>query len=289
MLCASIGQFFAILLLSRWLGTVGRVRGGWDHSVGEQTCGGMRAPCSGLCAGVAEFAAPDRGKAGIRWLGAILSFAFLTACASSETRSIASKSDLQGVKYRKVAVFVENSDPARPRSSPRLDVSGGQIALIIPAPSGSATDAEIEQKIVAAFKDAGVTASIGSAMFKGQKLSNQAKANIIQKNFDAVLYVDVLTNGMREELVRGAAHDGQNISIDGETRPLDIYDQKYNLKPDGTVWHEVPTFQAKCELQDTKSNKIVWSSETIASGGTLVLVSRAFTQIVERLRSDGAI
>ena len=225
----------------------------------------------------------------MRSFGVVLVCALLTACASSETRSIVSKADLPAAAYRRIAVFVENADPARPRSSPSINVSNGQISLIIPAPSGSATDAEIEQKIVSAFKSAGVVATSGPDLFKGQKLSNQAKATLVQKSFDAVLYVNVLTNGMREEQVVGAWHDGQNISIYGETRPLDIYDQKYNLKADGTVWSEVPTFQAKCDLQDTKTNKIVWSSETIATGGTLVLLSSASTQIVEKLKVDGAI
>jgi hypothetical protein len=216
---------------------------------------------------------------------------FLTGCAESETRSVVSSSDLPGSKYRKIAVFVENSDPARSRSSVELNVSNGTISLMIPTPSGSATDAEIEQKIGSALAGAGVKASSGPALFDGQTLSDQAKASFIQKRFDAVLYVAVLTNGMREERVAGASHNGQYITMGGGgPEPIDDYTlNSFELKPDGSVWHNVPTFQAKCDLQDTKTNKIVWSSETIATGGTLVLLSRASDQIVGKLRADGAI
>jgi hypothetical protein len=214
----------------------------------------------------------------------------LAACADSETRSTVSKNDLPATKYHRIAIFVENPNPMTPQPSPSLNVGNGQISLIIPAVSGSATDAEIEQKVLSALEKAGVVASSGSTLFKGQTLSNQAKVSIIQKGFDAVLYVAVLTNGMREERVAGAAHDGQFISFYGQSQPIDNYIlSSFELKQDGSVWHNVPTFQAKCDLQDTKTNKIVWSSETIATGGTLVLLSHASDQIVGQLRADGAI
>jgi len=215
----------------------------------------------------------------------------LTGCADSETRSIVSSSDLSGSKYRRIAVFVEGSDPAKSHLSGGVNAGNGAItlSLFIPTPSGSAPMAEVEQKIVTAIGGTGAKASSGPALFSGQTLSNQAKAAILQKGFDAVLYVAVLTNGMREEQVADASHNGQFVTFGAfQPEPIENYGS-FDYKPDGTVWHNVPTFQAKCDLQDTKTNKVVWSSETIATGGTAVLLSRASEQIVAKMRSDGAI
>jgi hypothetical protein len=215
----------------------------------------------------------------------------LTGCADSETRSIVSSSDLSGSRYRRIAVFVEGSDPTKSRPSAGVNASNGAItfSLFIPAPSGSASMAEVEQKMVTALGGAGVKASSGPALFSGQTLGNQAKVAILQKNFDAVLYVTVLTNGMREAPVAGAYFDGQNVVYQtGVIHPLEEGDS-VSVKADGSVWDQVPTFQAKCDLQDTKTSKVVWSSETIATGGTAVLLSRASDQIVAKMRNDGAI
>lgn len=226
-----------------------------------------------------------------RSVAILLCVCLLAACANSETRSTVSKSDLPGTKYQRIAVFVEDSNPAGPAPSPGLAVSNGTISFLIPAPTGSATDAEIEQKIVTGLKGSGIASSSGPALFQGQKLTDQAKASIIQKNFDAVLYVTVLTNGMREIPAEGASFDGQNIVYQtGVVTPLDQAEAGgMSVKADGSVWRTIPTFQAKCDLQDTKTNKIVWSSETIATGGTPVLLSKASEQIVGQLRTDGAI
>jgi hypothetical protein len=228
-------------------------------------------------------------------LGRVFSFVLcgliLTGCADSETRSIVSSSDLSGNKYRRIAVFVEGSDPARTRPSAGVNAANGAVtfSLFIPAPSGSASMAEVEQKIVTALGSAGVIASSGPALFSGQTLSNQAKAALLQKSVDAVLYVAVLTNGMREEQVAGASHNGQFVKFaNWEPEPIENYGS-FDYRPDGTVWHDVPTFQAKCDLQDTKTSKVVWSSETIATGGTAVLLSRASEQVVAKMRSDSAI
>jgi hypothetical protein len=204
----------------------------------------------------------------------------LAGCADSETRSIVS-SDLAGNKYRRIAVFVENSNPMSP-SRPL----GAHTFF-----TGSSTDGEIEQKVVAALDGAGVKASGGPAVFNGQTLSNQVKATVIQKNFDAVLYVAVVTNGKVTTRVEGASHNGQYLFLPGaDPEPIDdTIAGMYDLRSDGSVWGSVPTFQAKCDLQDTKTNKVVWSSETITTGGTLVVLSRASEQIVSKMRSDGAI
>ena len=226
-------------------------------------------------------------------MGRVFSFVLcgliLSGCADSETRSIVS-SDLSGNRYRRIAVFVENSDPAKPRVSPSFHANNGALVLFIPAPTGSSTDAEIEQKIVAALGSAGVKASSGPGLFNEQTLDNKAKASILQKNFDAVLYVTVLTNGFIEEPVAGAYFDGQNVVFQtGVVTPLEQLTPRCSAKADASVWCGVPTFQAKCDMQDTKTNKVVWSSETIASGGSAVVLSRASDQIVAKMRSDGAV
>jgi hypothetical protein len=115
-------------------------------------------------------------------------------------------------------------------------------------------------------------------------------ARAIQRDFDAVLCVNVLVNEMRERQVEGASHDGQYLTIYTDTQPIDDYVlEAFILKPDGTVYTNVPTLHTRCDLQDTKTNQQVWSSETIATGGTLVLAARVSEQIVDKMRSDGAI
>lgn len=144
--------------------------------------------------------------------------------------------------------------------------------------------------MISAFQSAGMVAGSGKALFKGRNVNDQSKARIVQREFDAVLYVAVLTTGMREKLVPYARHDGQFITIDGETKEIDHYvENAYSLKEDGSVYESVPTLHTKCDLQDTKTNKQIWTAETIATGGTLVLFSQASKQIVDKLRTDGAI
>jgi hypothetical protein len=223
--------------------------------------------------------------------GAFLCALLLAGCADSETRSIVSKTDLLPNGYHKILVFVEDSDPT-PHSgqTPSINVANGQITLFIPEGGQSGSAAEIEQKLLSSLGSAGVAASGGSTFFKEQKLTEQAKATEVQKVFDAVLYVTILVNGMREQMVAGASQDGQFISIYGETRPIDDYDKmKYTFKEDGTVYQNVPTLQTKSDLQDTKTNKQVWSAETIGTGGTLVLASSVSDQIVKSLHENGAI
>lgn len=185
-------------------------------------------------------------------------------CTSSETRSLVSYSDIPPNKYRKVAVFVEQGD--------RSD------------------RAKIELAVVAAINGAGLGAKGESELFPQTNLSQVAKGQILQRDFDVVLYVRVLLSGMTEQLVSGARHDGRYITIYGETKEIDLYvTNAFVLKPDGSVYQEVPTLHTKSELQDTKTAKIVWIAETIATGGTLVLTKRAADQIVEKLRADNII
>jgi hypothetical protein len=142
----------------------------------------------------------------------------LAGCAASETRSIVSKSDLPANRYKKIAVFIEDQNPKS--SSNAVNMAVGPIVIPIHTPSGSAQTAEIEQKVVSALRSAGVDARNGPALFNGQKLNERDKAGIVQKNFDAVLYVNILVNGMTEELVDNAWHDGSFITIAGETNEI---------------------------------------------------------------------
>src|ERR1700733_13573982 len=90
----------------------------------------------------------------------------LVGCTASETRSIVSATP--STKYRTMAVFIENSDGA-----------DRQV---------------IERYVIAALNQEGVEAKSSSEIFEpSRKLSNQEKASLIQKNFDAVLYVIVVS------------------------------------------------------------------------------------------------
>jgi hypothetical protein len=202
-------------------------------------------------------------KLGRYFLNSVLGL-LLVGCAASETRSIVSSEDIPSGKYRKVIVFIEhNNEKER---------------------------AALERAVILAIQGAGVAVGSGTALFAGKRLSDEVKARIVQKDFNAVLYVNVLVNGMREQLVEYARHDGQFITIDGRTEEIDHYAQTmYNLKEDGSVYKLMPTLHTRSDLQDTKTNKQVWAAETIASGGTLTLYSQASKQIVQRLRADGAI
>ena len=216
----------------------------------------------------------------------------LAGCAESETRSIVSKSDLPAHKYQKIAVFVEEPGSS-PRSSrttgPSVNIGNGQISFFIPTGGTTASATEIEQKVLSALGSAGVVASSGPSVFKQQNLSDQAKALIIQKEFQAVLYVTV-EHGMSEENRTPASHDGTNVTFDnGEVKPISELSDAYKLKPDGSVYYVYPVVKMKSDLQDTKTNKLVWSAETIASGGTLVLSSKASEELVGKMRADGAI
>jgi hypothetical protein len=216
--------------------------------------------------------------------------ALLTGCAESQTTSTMSKNDIQATGYKKIAVFVEGFDPKARAATPSVQVGNGQISFIMPTGQPVGAAADLEQKMLSALQDAGVSAASGEALFDGRALSEQAKVRQVQQEFDAVLYVNVLTNGMKEYLVQGASHNGQYISINGEIQLIDDDIQSnYELKPDGSVWHSAPTLDAKSDLQDTKSAKQVWSGETHSTGGTLVLSSQATKELGQKMRADGVI
>ena len=220
----------------------------------------------------------------------ICAASLLAACASSETRSIVSKSDLPTTGYRKIAVFVKDLNPAEP-SIEHVAIPGSPIVLPILRNNQSASATEIEQKLISALGNAGIDARAGPSLFKGQKVSEQEKARIVQKDFDATLYVDIVVNGKTEKRVEGAHHNGQYIWWGfGDPDPIDDSIQStFDLRPDGSVWEGVQTFQTKSELWDMASAKKVWEAETIATGGTLVLARKAVDDVLKKMRADGAI
>lgn len=214
--------------------------------------------------------------------------AFLLAgCATSETRSTFDAADVSPGGYRKIVVLLENAVDV-PTETVLVQI-WGPIAVPVPAPGQPYKKAEIEEGVLSDLRSAGVDSASGEQLFAGKGLEAKSKAQLIQKNFDAVLYVNVLANGQREQRVEGASHNGYYITIDGETRQIDEYDSKYELKPDGSVWSRIPTLHVKSDLQDTKTNKQVWTSETIATGGTVALLKQVSRQIVEKMRADRVI
>lgn len=201
----------------------------------------------------------------------ILLFAFcLLGCASSETRSVVSKDDIPASKYRKVALFIENLDEADRSAAEKI--------------------------VVTTLQNAGVSTVSGPDVFKGRTgLSEKAKASIVQKQFDAVIYLTVEQRGVIEELIPNAFFDGQMIqhNLGILTVGHDMTDL-HVIKPDGSVYEQKLTLKTKVDLQDTKSAKTVWISETISSGPTkttsmAALFNQAANQIVAKMREDSAI
>jgi hypothetical protein len=203
----------------------------------------------------------------------ILSFvsSLLAGCAASETRSLVNKDDIPASKYKKVAIFIENLDEAeRPAA---------------------------EKIVVAALQNAGVNAASGPDIFKGRgtKLSEKAKASIVQKEFDAIIYLTVVEKGLVEELIPNAFFDGQMVqyNLGIMTVGHDLTDM-YIIKSDGSVYQPMLALKTKVDMQDTKSAKPVWTSETISSGHAKTtnmpaLFTQASNQIVAKMREDSTI
>lgn len=207
----------------------------------------------------------------------IVAFALLLAgCAASETSSLVSKDDIPAGKYKKIAVFIENLNESEQTAAEKI--------------------------VVSTFQNSGVNATSGSAVFTGRgKLSEKAKAAIVQNEFDAVLYLKMVEKGVTEEVVSGASHNGGMIVFQKAIIPgfnasfaTDIGTDGYILKPDGSVYQPMLALKTKADLQDTKSAKQVWEAETIASVNAKFssmesLFTQASNQIVEKMRADGAI
>jgi hypothetical protein len=209
-----------------------------------------------------------------RLLGRFRIFGFallLVGCTTAETRSVVSKEDIPDTKYNKVVVFIENLE-----DNERL-----------PA----------ENIVVSTLQAAGLNAISSTNFFNDAgKLSEQQKARLVQKEFDAVLYLKVLEKGVFEELVPELRNsDGALVySVPGFTFATDIGTGLYDLKPDGSVYKQLYGLKTQVDLQDTKSAKQVWTSETVATGeahtsNMSMLFTQASNQIVAKLREDHAI
>lgn len=195
----------------------------------------------------------------------------LTGCAASETRSVVSKDELPASKHRKVALFIEKLNQ----------------------PESQAT----EQIVIAALQKAGGNAESGANIFARRgMLTEQAKAKVVQKEFDAVIYLTVLEKGIFAEIVPNAWSDGQTItySMLGLLEVSHNVTDLYVVRSDGTVYQQMLTLKMKVDLQDTKTAKQVWTSETVSSGNVRltnmdVLFGEASQQITEKMKTDNAI
>ena len=174
----------------------------------------------------------------------------LAGCAVSETRSIVDKEHLPATKYQKVALFIEGVDE----------------------PERTAA----EQIVLSTFQSAGLNTESALAFFaKRGQLSDQAKASIIQKQFDAVLYLKVVQKGIAEELVPNARSDGQYIVYKlgivnfGAEIPEGLI-----IKPDGSVYKPSLALHTTVDFQDTKTAQQVWTSETVSSGSPQLINMR---------------
>jgi hypothetical protein len=209
-------------------------------------------------------------------LGLVAALLFVAGCATSETKSLVSRADLPASKYRNVAVFIENLEENEKRAA--------------------------EDVVASSLQKAGINARSERVIFSGRgAISDQGKASIIQREFDAALFLKVAQKGVIEELVPGAFHDGESISFNHNVGAVvsmnfttNVGTNMYVLKPDGSVYKPVLSLKTTVELQDAKTAKLVWTSETIASGDARVsnmgtLFQKAAEQTVEKLRADGAI
>lgn len=220
-------------------------------------------------------------------------FLLLTSCADSETRTVVSKPDLPAGGYHRIIVVGEGAEiPAHtsPFSITHQSTELGS-AVTMHLRFGSAplpASLNLEQKVVSEIQQDGSSAVGATAFFDGRSLSDEEKARIVQQDFDAVLYVAV-ENGVTEEKV-AASYDGQMVTFStGVVSSVDELGDRYSLKPDGSVYYLQPTLKAKCDLQDTKTAKQVWSAETLTKGGSAVLVSSTAKQIAEKMHADGLI
>lgn len=208
----------------------------------------------------------------LSWVWILIGVALISGCVSADTNSTLSREDVRAGGYRRVLVFLENvSDEER---------------------------AAAEKSITSAFAATGVQAKSGAVLFRGSKLSEQRKTEIVQRDFDAVLYINVQSRAPSIQ-VPLAKVDGNVVHIptpfgDTITRPA----ENYVIASDGGVYRTVD-LQSRAELQDTKSAKVVWASNvntaaghTMVSGGrqvvggTLGQLEEVARQLVTRMRSD---
>lgn len=157
----------------------------------------------------------------------------------SETRSLVA--DLPAEKYQSIAVFVENFE--------EID----RMAA--------------EQAIISSLESLGIRAVSGPTLFEGQHRDDQSKAKLVQKDFDAVLYVSTSEKGITEKKMENLIYNGQDvIYVAGGIPWYPLKKRHFIIKPDGSVYKPVIAAKLTSDLQDTKTNIRVWSSETIVMG-----------------------
>lgn len=221
------------------------------------------------------------GQAVIAGISALLLTACVSTSETSETRSLVSTADVPSSKYKNIAVFVEN-------------LLGEERSVA-------------EQQLVLALRDVGVNAKSGPEFLRQKRIvDEQAKGPALQNNFDGLLFVSVVEKGTFGQVVPNVSHDGTSVTyrsgveflgirnfFGSITLPAEI-DQTLTLNDDGTATKENLALKLKIEIQDTKSAKIVWRAETIASGLKATtdlahLYGVASKQIVTKIREDHAI
>jgi hypothetical protein len=186
---------------------------------------------------------------------------------ASETVSSVSKKDVRPGKYRNIAVFIEG----------------------IREPERSAA----EQIVILALHNAGLNPTGALALFAERgSITEQAKADVVQREFDAVLYWTFVQKGVVEELVPNARSNGEFVTFGaGLVKVSHNLTGDYIMKPDGSVYVPELALKTKVDVQDAKTAKQVWTAETVSSGSPKVatmdtLLGEASRQIVEKMKAD---
>jgi len=206
----------------------------------------------------------------------------LNACAAAEsvgveTRSIVSAADLPGSRYRNIVVFVQDANEN--------------------------VKADAERVVALALHDAGANAQPEAVVFKNATLTAQQKAQTVQREFDAVLYVNIGQSGSAQQPLNNVKHDAEyvyyvnQIGVATFTRATAISDDTSKsliLEPDGSVDQAMLALDVEADLQDAKSAKGVWTSQTIASAPINLtdmasLFGQAAQKIVLKMKADGVI
>ena len=151
----------------------------------------------------------------------------LVGCATSETRTAVSAADVSAGKYRKRSpVFLESVADGSFGDRVRSNLGSGCYPSSGPV-STLQKGREIEEAVLKYLEKCRNGGHIQRANLWGKRSQRKDKALLVQKSFDAVLYVNVLVNGTERAEDEGASHNGHYITISGETRQIDEYDSKY--------------------------------------------------------------
>lgn len=205
--------------------------------------------------------------------------ALLGGCAEivSNTASSVSASDIKPGKYKKIAIFVENTEDA------------DRINFEVAAASS--------------LQRAGLEGKSSFELFNYSKLRfnpDQQAQMVRDNNFDSALYVTVAQKALLQEPVAV-----ESTMVLGDQRLIcrrnaigQICSSPASTSffgPDGRLFRQVVTLLLKAELQDIVSGKQVWTAETSISfegnnfGAIATLFDRAMRELSARMRIDGVI